>query len=130
MVERQELLRFADSRVTYQHSEERILVRARIFRDGRAAWGTTSNLQPAALLALRERLEMIVGALPRNGTLNLAGASQAASAATYFESTASATAHARASLFRDALGMLPSGATLGGSIAHGVVEHSVANTNG
>ena len=130
LVERQELLRFANSRVTYQHSEERILVRARIIRDGRAAWGTTSNLEPAALLALRERLEKIIGALPRNGTPYLAEQTAAASASTYFASTASATAHDRAGLFRDALEQLPAGATLGGSIAHGVVEHSVANTNG
>jgi predicted Zn-dependent protease len=130
IVERQELLRFANSRITYQHSEERILVRARIIRAGRAAWGTTSSLQAEALLALRERLETIVRALPRNGTPSLAEPSAAVSASTYFESTAAATAHDRASLFRDALRMLPPGATLGGSIAHGVVEHSVANTNG
>jgi predicted Zn-dependent protease len=130
LVERQELLRFADSRVTYQHSEERILVRARIIRDGRAAWGTTSSLQPAALRALRERLEMIVEALPRNGMVSLAERSEGAATTTYFESTASATAHDRASLFRDALAMLPPGATLGGSITHGVVAHSVANSNG
>jgi predicted Zn-dependent protease len=130
VVERQELLRFADSRITYQHSEERILVRARIIRDGRAAWGTTTSLQPPALHALRERLEEMIGALPRDGTAYLAGPSDCASATTYFESTASARAHDRAALFRQAIDAPPGGATLGGSIAHGVVEHSVANTNG
>src|SRR5437879_13190876 len=98
MVERQELLRFADSRVTYQHSEERSLVRARIIRDGRAAWGTTSNLQPAALLALRERLESFVNALPPNGTIHLAAPSGRASSTTSREPTASATGEERATL--------------------------------
>jgi predicted Zn-dependent protease len=130
LVERQELLRFANSRVTYQHSEERILVRARIIRDGRAAWGTTSTLRPAALLALRQRLETFLDALPPDGAGYLAEPAQCASPTTYFESTASATAQGRATLFRDALAMLPPGAALGGSITHGVVEHSVTNSNG
>jgi predicted Zn-dependent protease len=49
---------------------------------------------------------------------------------TYFESTASATAQDRATLFRDALHRLPPEARLGGSITHAVIDHSVANTNG
>jgi hypothetical protein len=70
--ERHELLRFADSRVTYQHSEDRVVVRARLIRDGRAAWGTTSAVSAPALHKLRGRLEAMVSALPPGGDTHLA----------------------------------------------------------
>jgi predicted Zn-dependent protease len=132
LVERQELLRFADSRVTYQHSEERVVVRARIIRDGRSVWGTTSSLQPAALSNLRERLEAMVSALPPDGETSLVESTDhmPPSPTTFFESTASASASQRAALLSDALVRLPAEATLGGSVADSLVAHSVANTNG
>jgi predicted Zn-dependent protease len=130
LIERQELLRFAESRVTYQHSEERVLVRARITRQGRSAWGTTSSLDPGALGRLRERLEATVSALPTNGDVHLAQPGPTGSAMTFYQSTASATAHDRTALFKQAVAACPTGGTLGGSIAHSLIEHSVANTNG
>jgi len=129
--ERHELLRFGSSRVTYQHSEERLLVRARIVRGGRTAWGTTSSLHRPTLRALRERLEAMVNALPDGRAPPLAeGGDGDPAQKTYFESTASARADDRAALFRRALAACPSGASLGGSISHTLVEHGVANTRG
>jgi predicted Zn-dependent protease len=131
LAERNELMRFAASRITYQHSEERVLVRARIVRDGRVAWGTTSSLAPADIGRLRERLEAIASALPRGPEPHLKQAcGDEASVCTYFAATARAGATERAALLREALAALPSGATAGGSIAHSDVEHSVADTEG
>lgn len=131
LAERNELMRFAASRITYQHSEERVLVRARIVRDGRVAWGTTSSLAPADIGRLRERLEDIVRALPRGPEPQVMQAGgEAASVCTYFEATARAGATERAALLKQALAALPSGATAGGSIAHAELEHSVADTEG
>ena len=72
LAERHELLRFGSSRVTYQHSEERLLVRVRIVRNGRTAWGTTSSLRRTSLRALRDQLEAMVGALPAGSAVPVA----------------------------------------------------------
>ena len=131
LAERHELLRFGSSRVTYQHSEERLLVRARIVRNGRTAWGTASSLRRTTLRDMREQLEAIVDALPAGSAAPLAEAGDGAPAQqTYFASTTRARADDRAALFRRALAACPAGATLGGSISHTLVEHAVANTGG
>ena len=131
LAERHELLRFGSSRVTYQHSEERLLVRVRIVRNGRTAWGTTSSLRRTSLRALRDQLEAMVKALPAGGAAPLAEAGDRELAGdTYFASTAGARAEDRAALFRRALKACPADARLGGSISHTLVEHSVANTAG
>jgi len=131
LAERHELLRFGSSRVTYQHSEERLLVRARIVRNGRAAWGTASSLQRATLRALRQRLEAMVDAWPGVNAAPLAEVGGGAdSPQTCFESTARARAEDRTALFRRALAACPEGATLGGSISHTLTEQTLANTRG
>jgi len=132
LAERHELLRFGASRVTYQHSEERLLVRARIIRNGRTAWATTSSLHRRSLRALRARLEGMLSALPAGSGAALAERDGAggARAQTYFESSAQARATDRTALLRQALAACPAGATLGGSIAHTLLEHAVANTRG
>src|SRR5712691_6839138 len=100
LAERHELLRFGASRVTYQHSEERLLVRARIVRNGRTAWGTTSSLHRTSLRALRERLEAMVDAMPVGSAAPLAEVTGGGDPLhTYFESTARARAEDRAALF-------------------------------
>src|SRR6266545_2110733 len=62
--ERQDLLRFGASRITYQHSEERLRLRVKLIRDSRVAWGTAETLEPEALRALRYRLEGLMSCLP------------------------------------------------------------------
>jgi predicted Zn-dependent protease len=131
LAERHELLRFGTSRVTYQHSEERLLVRARIVRNGRTAWGTASSLQRTTLRALRERLEAMVNALPPGSAAPLAEVGGSGDPVrTYFESTARARAEDRTALFKRGLEACPPGASLGGSIAHTLTEHTVTNTRG
>jgi predicted Zn-dependent protease len=129
--ERHELLRFATSRITYQHSEERLLVRARLLRNGASVWGTASSVRPTTLRGLRERLVEMLGGLPAGGEASLAEPGGGSTKArTYFESTARARAEDRTGLFSQALAACPPGATLGGSISHTLVEHTVANTSG
>lgn len=130
IVERQELLRFGRSRLTYQHSEERVILRAKLIRDGRVVWGTLGRTEPEAVRALRERLESIATSLPRDGTEELPGPVPARAARTAFPATQLATAEERVELFREALRRLPAGATLGGSITHVTAEHAVGNTQG
>ena len=62
--ERVELLRFGESRLTYQHSEERVTLRARLVRDGRAVWGTLGSVDAGAVARMRERLEEVARSLP------------------------------------------------------------------
>src|SRR5215471_7113096 len=62
--ERQELLRFGASRITYQHSEQQLRARVLLIRAGRAAWGVSSSLDPEALDALRSNLEAATDSLP------------------------------------------------------------------
>jgi predicted Zn-dependent protease len=112
--ERQELLRFGGSRITYQHSEEKATVRAR--RGG--VWVTLGK--PEANV-LRARL----GDAPRGDVEAYAVVPRAVQTA--FAATEDASPEDRVELYRRYAEKVPE---LGGSIAHTVVEHSVANTAG
>lgn len=128
--DRVELLRFGRSRVTYQHSEERVTLRARIIRDGRSVWGTLGSTEPAAVAEMRARLERLARSMPAGDVPPLAAPSRARPAATAFASTEQAEAADRVALFSEARDSLPAGANLGGSVTHSTVRHSVANTDG
>jgi predicted Zn-dependent protease len=116
--ERQELLRFGGSRLTYQHSEEKVTVRAR--RGTR--WVTLGSADAEAVKAR-------LGDGPRGDVAPPAGGALR-SAQTAFPATEAATPDDRVELFRSYLAGLPAGAALGGSIAHTVVEHAVASSAG
>jgi predicted Zn-dependent protease len=115
--ERQELLRFGNSRITYQHSEEKVTVRAR--RGDRYA--NVSALDP-------ELLRRHLGDGPRGALAQPDGETRPAQTA--FAATEAATPEDRAERYRDALAALPDDAALGGSVAHAVVDHSIANAAG
>lgn len=125
-----DLLRFARSRVTYQHSERATLLRVRIERDGRMATGTLGTLELPRVAALRERLEAALDALPRNVADPLRGQAVRRDAVTDFAATRDALPADRAALLAAAIFALPAGCELGGSLADGVVEETVANTAG
>jgi predicted Zn-dependent protease len=131
LAERQELLRFGGSRVTYQHSEERLLLRAKLVRAGRAAWGTAGSLEPSALRGLRSRLEEALEQFPPNGEAWLPeSSSDPRPSATFFESAAALDAPARAQMFRSIRHGLPDDVEVGGSIATSVVDHALAASTG
>jgi predicted Zn-dependent protease len=128
--ERQELLRFGASRITYQHSEQQLRVRVLLIRAGRAAWGVTSTLDLPAMRSFRAQLEDIVTSLPEpvRAARLPTHASTPRAVRTSFESTSTATSADRAAALREALTTLPAGTELGGSIAHRVIRHTVAST--
>jgi predicted Zn-dependent protease len=112
--ERQELLRFGGSRIAYQHSEEKVTVRAR----RGPVWVTLGS---ADADVLRARL----GDGPR-GEPEVFGGEQRP-VQTAFAATEAATPEERVELYRAYAAAVPE---LGGSVAHTVIEHSVANAAG
>ena len=116
--ERQELLRFGGSRITYQHSEEKVTLRARRGRACVTLGSLDAELLQAHLKdAPRGELEPAPQIVPRQAN-------------TAFAATEAATPADRVELFRSYVAALPAGANLGGSIAHTVVDHAVANAAG
>jgi predicted Zn-dependent protease len=133
LAQRQELLRFGGSRVTYQHSEESLILRAKLIRQGRAAWGTLGTLNADAVRGLRGRLEAALQHVPLAGEavlLREPTQDTAARPQTAFEATEGAGAEERVALLVRAREALPSSAILGGSATHVVLDHAVANTSG
>lgn len=130
--ERQDLLRFGESRITYQHSEERLTLRTKLIRNSRAAWGMLGSLDCNAVAALRKRLETSIEYLPiMEGNVSLPTVlEEHRTARTFFSSTAAATAEDRVAWFARAVEALPRDMTLGGSIVHTLTQHSVGNSNG
>jgi predicted Zn-dependent protease len=123
--ERLELLRFGRSRLTYQHSEERLTLRARLVRDGRSVWGFLGSTEPARVSELRARLERLAASLPPGEPPPLAAPTARRPAATAHQGEVD-----RIALFEQAKAVLPAGATLGGSVLQATVRHAVANTGG
>ncbi|MFG1908583.1 TldD/PmbA family protein [Kribbella sp. NPDC048928] len=62
--ENAELLRYAESEITAQHSERRLRVRVKVNRDGRTAGGTLETLDRDAVQALADRLGAAFADLP------------------------------------------------------------------
>lgn len=129
---RLELLRFARSQTTYQHSEERSEVRLRLVRDGREAWGTTSDASPAALAELRTRLEAHASALPPGGdVVPIAGHDEApARLPTYHTATDHASAEERLGIMLAVAAVMPAGTRLGGSVTQATEDVEIATSAG
>jgi predicted Zn-dependent protease len=117
--ERQEVLRFGSSRITYQHSENKLTVRAR----RGAVWVTLTRPDPEVL---RRRFEDV----PRGEATAPDEDGELRTAPTAFAATERAVPDDRVAYFREALAGLPDDARLGGSVAHSVVEQQIANVAG
>ncbi|MBI2755621.1 MAG: TldD/PmbA family protein [Chloroflexi bacterium] len=131
---RQELLRFGGSRITYQHAEQTVLLRARLVRDGRAAWATLGTTDLDAVRTLRQQTEDALRFLPRppadEALLPDGAEGPVATTPSAFASTECAGPVERARLFVRARDRFPQGTSLGGSATHAVVRHAVASTAG
>jgi predicted Zn-dependent protease len=129
--ERTGLLRYARSRVTAQHSEERLRVRVRLTREGRTALGTLESLDPGAVRALAAQLDAALALLPAaRGARRIRPGSAPATRPEVGVSTLDAgpaERHAWFSTVKDGLG---GAALLGGSIRHDVVHRVVADHDG
>jgi predicted Zn-dependent protease len=132
--ERSELMRYAASRVTAQHSERRTRARVRINRDGRVALGTLESLDPTDVRALNDRLSDALSVLatgvesskpPRRTDVNAPVNSPTPS-----EACAASTPAARYAWFSAVRDGLKGVAELGGSIRNEVIEHVVADDGG
>jgi predicted Zn-dependent protease len=132
--EHADLLRFAESQVTAQHSERRLRVRVRTTRNGRSVAGSLETLEPAAVQVLADRLEAALADLPPGAPTTSTEVPADHSAETP-EVRASASVlqadpadrHRWFSTVRDGL---DSGTTLGGAIRYDVLDRVVADSDG
>lgn len=130
--ERRDLLRFGGSRITYQHSEERLTVQVRQSRGGRQAWAVGGSLSADAVLALKDRLRQILRELdpvPSDSGGSGPGGPPPAVRRCY-PATVAASADDRVAIFRQLRDVLGTDVELGGSAGHSVVHHAVADTEG
>lgn len=137
--EHSDLLRYAESEITAQHSERRLRVRVRVDRNGRSVAGSLETLDREAVRSLADRLSAALADLPagptRRDTDGAGPADRAdhsaptpviAPAASVLESDP-AVRHRWFTSVRDGLG---SSAKLGGAIRYDVLDRVVADATG
>lgn len=132
--ENADLLRYAESEITAQHSERRLRVRVRISRDGRAVAGSLETLEPEAVRTLADRLTAALAELTPGPAYVAAGsaadhsaeAPEVPAARSVLESDP-AVRHQWFSTVRDGL---DSSTRLGGAIRYDVLDRVVADATG
>ncbi|HET8589432.1 MAG TPA: metallopeptidase TldD-related protein [Nakamurella sp.] len=130
--EQVELLRYARSRITAQHSERRMRVRVRVQRGGCVVAGSIESLDPSTVDALAAKLSqaLTVGPAPEDDVTDR----QASGDDGVFDAVQSdppvTTAAQRCQWFRTIRDGLGDGTNLGGSIRNDVIERVVADAHG
>jgi predicted Zn-dependent protease len=135
--ENTDLLRYAESEITAQHSERRLRVRVRINRDGRAVAGSLETLDPQAVRALADRLSAAIAELPcppgatADSAAEVAGNDEleqpeVAVSRTVLESDPGV----RHQWFKTVRDGLDSSTKLGGAIRYEVMDRVVADSTG
>ncbi|MFC6160064.1 metallopeptidase TldD-related protein [Kribbella jiaozuonensis] len=135
--EHADLLRYAESAITAQHSERRLRVRVRVDRNGRSVAGSLETLDPDAVRSLADRLNAAISDLPpipseatpdavHDGGDHSVATPVIPAAASVLESDP-AVRHRWFTTVRDGL---DSSATLGGAIRYDVLDRVVADANG
>jgi predicted Zn-dependent protease len=132
--EHADLLRFAESQITAQHSERRLRVRVRTTRNGRSVAGSLETLEPAAVQVLADRLNAALGELPPLSTttdseraVDASDEQPAVAASASVLESDPAVRHQWFSTVRDGL---DASTTLGGAIRYDVLDRVVANSDG
>ncbi|MEI8411339.1 MULTISPECIES: TldD/PmbA family protein [unclassified Kribbella] len=133
--EHADLLRFAESQVTAQHSERRLRVRVRTTRNGRSAAGSLETLAPAAVEVLADRLDAALADLPPGPEATTPVAAPVDhSAETPHVPAATSVLQAdpedRHRWFLTVRDGLDSSTTLGGAIRYDVLDRVVADSEG
>jgi predicted Zn-dependent protease len=133
VAEQSDLLRYAESRITAQHSERRLRVRVRTNRDGRSVAGSLETLDPAAVRQLADRLTSALSDLP-------ASAEASAGVPVDHEAVPPEVIAARSVLeaqpadrygwFTTVLNGLDDSTRLGGAIRYDVLDRVVADASG
>lgn len=131
--ENADLLRYAESEITAQHSERRLRVRARINRDGRSVAGSLETLDPDAVRILADRLHAALAELPAGSATETEPRAdhsiptpQILAAESVLKSDP-AVRHRWFTTVRDGLG---ASAKLGGAIRYDVLDRVVADSTG
>jgi predicted Zn-dependent protease len=130
--ERIGLLRYAHSRITAQHDEDRLRVRVRLERDGKVAIGTLETLETGAVRAMAERLNEAIWALPSRAAGARGGSAHAGEpvAPGVSEVSRKADAAERFAWFDTIRTGLGADTGLGGSIRTEVVDRVIADDTG
>lgn len=138
--ENADLLRYAESEITAQHSERRLRVRVRITRNGRAVAGSLETLDPKAIRSLSDRLSSALEALPTTTHSSGAAASSPADAPAAVKTTATEVVPAKSVLeadpairhqwFNEVRAGLDDTMKLGGAIRYDVQDRVVADSTG
>jgi predicted Zn-dependent protease len=131
--ENADLLRYAESEITAQHSERRLRVRARINRDGRSVAGSLETLDANAVRGLADRLHSALSDLPAGPEAEAEPDADHSAPTPRIEVAASvlesdpAVRHRWFSTVRDGLGPA---VKLGGAIRYDVLDRVVADSTG
>ncbi len=131
--ENADLLRYAESEITAQHSERRLRVRARINRGGRAVAGSLETLDPEAVRTLADRLTAALTELPAGpagstaAVVDHSAETPAIPAAGSVLESDPAVRHRWFTTVRDGL---DSATKLGGAIRYDVLDRVVADSTG
>jgi predicted Zn-dependent protease len=131
--ENADLLRYAESEITAQHSERRLRVRARINRNGRSVAGSLETLDADAVRTLADRLHAALGDLPpgpANETMPPTDLSVPTPAIPAAESVLESDPAVRHRWFATVRDGLDDSATLGGAIRYDVLDRVVADSTG
>ncbi|GAB2646398.1 TldD/PmbA family protein [Kribbella swartbergensis] len=133
--EHADLLRFAESEVTAQHSERRLRVRVRTTRDGRSVAGSLETLDPEAVRALAARIDAALADLPPGPATPTASApsvdhSRPVPKVEPAESVLEADPAVRHRWFTTVRDGLDSSTSLGGAIRYDVLDRVVADSDG
>ncbi|GAB2609625.1 metallopeptidase TldD-related protein [Kribbella endophytica] len=131
--ENTDLLRYAESEITAQHSERRLRVRVRVNRAGRAAAGTLETLDADAVRGLSARLDAALAELPpaaRQEQQDSPAPEALSSLTPAAESVVDADPAVRHRWFTQVRDGLDSSMKLGGAIRYDVHERVVADSAG
>ncbi|MEV0288997.1 MULTISPECIES: metallopeptidase TldD-related protein [unclassified Kribbella] len=131
--EHADLLRYAESQITAQHSERRLRVRVRTTRNGRSAAGSLETLAPDAVRTLANRLEAALADLPQASAATDSFAVDHSTETPHVaaaDSVLQADPADRHRWFAGVRDGLDSSTTLGGAIRFEVLDRVVADSEG
>lgn len=132
--ENADLLRYAESEITAQHSERRLRVRVRITRNGRAVAGSLETLDTAEVQKLADRLSAALADLPPADVPSTPGTTVETSGATPEVTPAPSVLEAdpavRHQWFNTVKAGLDDDTKLGGAIRYDVQDRVVADSTG
>ncbi len=134
--ENADLLRYAESEITAQHSERRLRVRVRITRNGRAVAGSLETLDTAEVQKLADRLTAALAELPA-GSANESDPQEASTGIAVAtpevvaaQSVLEADPAVRHQWFNTVRAGLTDDMKLGGAIRYDVLDRVVADSTG